>query len=172
MLATVRSFPLSRQTLWRGALALVLLLVGAAAGLAVRSAVATHDDATTVHACVSVFTGQSRIMLPWQPPNCKPNERLVEWQSDTGTVSSGVAVASLQFSVPAGQVVTQDVSCANPGEVAVGGGVFTVFAEDIPFAVIHQSFRLDETIWRASVQNLDLNDSVAAQVQVFCVVTG
>jgi hypothetical protein len=171
MLASARAIPLSRQTLWRTGLALVLLLVGAASGLAIRSTFATHGGTTTVHACVNLFTGHTRIMLPGRPPNCTSSERLVEWNSDSGTVSSGINEFELPFVVPAGQITTTSLACPDPNDEAIGGGAGGATVGDVPFLVMRQSLRGSPTNWSVTMENLDLLNDHNAVIQVFCVAT-
>ena len=67
-------------------LAAVLVLSGS---LGPREAAATGDGSGNVHACVSIFTGATRIKLPGQPPTCNAGEYLVE-------LGGAEAVATLQ----------------------------------------------------------------------------
>ena len=73
-----------------------IALVGLASSLlTAQDAGATHDVTGYVHACVSRYTGQARVMVPGAAPNCNYSEVLVEWP---GT-SLAVDVAALEARV-------------------------------------------------------------------------
>lgn len=85
---------------------------------------ATHDGSGTYHACVSSYTGYTRIMPPGQPPNCTAHEFLVE-------LGAGDPAANLTYVVRTGDeqelnanvgVGTVSADCLQ-GETAIAGGV-------------------------------------------------
>ena len=110
------------QAIARQPLGVVIGFVGASAlfllafGLAFASGrvLATHDASGNVHACVNVYNGQTKVLLPGRPPNCGTAEMLVEW------AGAGVAVdlAALQAEVDALQAQVPDC-LATEGDDAV-----------------------------------------------------
>jgi hypothetical protein len=70
---------ISRATGLALAAVMALLTAGLLFGLSALDVNATHDATGNVHACVSLYTGQARVMFPGQAPNCTASERLVEW---------------------------------------------------------------------------------------------
>lgn len=169
-MAAIRTWRSPGKVLWHVSLASVLLLIGLVAGPAIRSAFATHAGDQTIHACVSRFTGQARIILPGQPPNCTANEVSVSWNSASGAAPAVEVSEQLQvFNIPAGLTFTQNVSCPNAGEVPISGGGFADDPADIPLLIISQSFRRFDDSWRVSMTNLDENASHDAVAQVLCV---
>jgi hypothetical protein len=64
---------------------------------------ATHAGSGSVHACVNLYTGQTRIMLPGRPPACTTSETLVEWPSSASTtdlMALEARVLALEEQVP------------------------------------------------------------------------
>jgi len=158
--------------LWRTAVVLLLLGTGALVALTARQALGTHGGSPqTIHACVNISTGQTRIMLPGQAPNCSPGMMLVEWESDTGGIVGGVSRAEITFTLAPGAIGGQGVSCPNANEELTGGGVgAAVFGESHHF-IMHESGPFDADTWHAVVQNLDLVNSRDATAYVLCVPT-
>lgn len=88
-----------------------------------QGASATHGGTNTVHACVSVYSGQARIMLPGQPPNCTATERLVDLAGGASAADPVYTVRTSTFSTSPGSsgITSQSTACL-PGETAIGGG--------------------------------------------------
>ena len=76
------------------------LLFLAAFGLALKTGgvLATHDG--NVHACINLYTGDSKIKRPGQPPNCGPYEVLVEWPGNAIVGDLDDRVQALEEQVP------------------------------------------------------------------------
>ncbi len=78
-------------------------LVAAALVLGVagpREVSATHSGSLSVHACVSRYTGQARIMRPGEAPNCTGAEFLVELGSGEAIVDLDARLTALEAQVP------------------------------------------------------------------------
>ncbi len=84
-------------------LALVLVIAGV---LGTGEATATHDDSSVYHACVSKYTGATRIMRPGQPPNCSS----AEFEVDLG---AGDPAENLTYTV---RTTTSDISDLQRGK--------------------------------------------------------
>jgi hypothetical protein len=63
---------------------------------------ATHGGSANIHACVSLFSSHARIMRPGQPPNCTPQEILVEWPS--AAISADLTALEARLDALEGQV--------------------------------------------------------------------
>lgn len=119
-------------------LGLVTTALAVAIGLVVAAAMTRKAEAEpaqgTLAACVSLYTGQTRILYPGQSPNCSQYEFLVEWngqgiqgpvgppgpQGEPGATNITRRV-SAQAIVPPGGSNTATVECLE-GEQVTGGG--------------------------------------------------
>lgn len=62
--------------------AAVVVMVGGLFAIGMSSREARADPvAVTLSACVSLYTGDTRILYPGQTPNCLPTEFLVQWDA-------------------------------------------------------------------------------------------
>ena len=94
---------------------------------------ATHDDSGTYHACVSKYTGATRIMPPGRPPNCSASEFLVE-------LGAGDPAANLTYVVRSDFFALNTVSGSrnasvycDTGETALSGGFRYRLGDSTPF---------------------------------------
>ena len=169
MMTTNHSPHRSGSRVWRGTLASALLVVGLLGGLAIHAAFANPASNQTIHACVNVFTGDTRIILPGRPLTCSAGEVLVDWVSATGDAPTiEVSEITAAFQLAAGETVTRDVSCPNDGEIAISGGGSANLVADAPQLMMNQSFRLLPDTWRVTMTNLDQSGDTGAIAQVFC----
>lgn len=74
----------------------VALVIVATAPFGPRSVTASHLGDEVVHACVHVFTGEVRVMLPGREPKCSPAELLVEWAGSDVVAELAATVSTLQ----------------------------------------------------------------------------
>lgn len=75
---------------------------------------ATHGGSSNIHACVSIYTGQARIMRPGQAPNCSGGEQLVEWPgtalaADLAELEARLAELACIQSAPGANTEVQDI---------------------------------------------------------------
>ena len=84
---------------------------------------ATHDDSGTYHACVSKYTGSTRIMAPGQPPSCTATEYPVELGAGdpADNLTYTVRTKSDDVSEFNGYSGRASVDCME-GETAINGG--------------------------------------------------
>ena len=78
----------------------VLFFGGFFAATRVMDTGATHGGSPNIHACVSAYTNNARIMLPGQPPICNFGEYLVEWAGPGAVDVLDARLTALENQVP------------------------------------------------------------------------
>lgn len=157
--------------------ALGALLIGSGfllALMATSRASAMPGAPATVYACISLYTGQTRLLYPGQAANCNQNEYEVALSTANPGANVDLVARHWDHSLADGTSGAAQIVCQS-GERAVGGGVELI--NDEGNASVSTDFVLNSsspiggnppTGWRASYDWTAALSAYQARVTVLC----